>query len=99
MEPILKIIPGTFVLLMLTFCTSSSGPGTVISENDVEIHYTVYGKSGPLLVLVHCWCCDQTYWENQVVSMPGAGHFPMLEKPDVFNDLFLKTIAELAEIN
>ena len=83
MKPLVKIILGTFILFLLTFCSSSNGPGTVISQDDVEIHYTVYGKSGPLLVLVHCWCCDQTYWENQVellaqkyrvVTIDLAGH-------------------------
>ena len=83
MKSIVKIIPGIFVLFLLTFCTSSTGPGIANSADDVEIHYTVYGKSGPVLVLVHCWCCDQTYWENQVellaekyrvVTIDLAGH-------------------------
>jgi pimeloyl-ACP methyl ester carboxylesterase len=83
MKSIVKIILGTSLIMIMTFCFSSTGPGTVISEDDVEIHYTVYGKSGPLLVLVHCWCCDQTYWENQVdmlaeknrvVTIDLAGH-------------------------
>jgi pimeloyl-ACP methyl ester carboxylesterase len=83
MNSTIKIIPGTILLGLLTFCSSSTGPGTVQSKDNVEIHYTVYGTSGPLLVLIHCWCCDQTYWENQVellaekyrvVTVDLAGH-------------------------
>lgn len=83
MNSIIRTILGIQVAVMLTFCSSSTGPGTVISENNVEIHYTVYGDSGPLLVLVHGWSCDQAYWKNQVeflaekyrvVTVDLAGH-------------------------
>ena len=83
MKTIIKTLPWGLIVFLVTLCTSSTGPGTAISKDDVEIHYTVYGESGPLLVLVHCWCCDQTYWENQVellarkyrvVTIDLAGH-------------------------
>jgi len=56
---------------------------SVQSIDDVEIHYTQYGAHSSLLVFVHGWSCDQTYWsqqieaftpEHQVVTIDLAGH-------------------------
>jgi len=33
----------------------------------------------------------------EVVSLPGVGHFPMLEKPEVFTDVFIKTISVICD--
>lgn len=83
MKTTLKLIVATFLAVLLTFCTSSTGPDMVLSEDDNEIHFTVYGETGPMLILIHCWCCDQTYWDNQVellartyrvVTIDLAGH-------------------------
>ena len=30
-----------------------------------------------------------------VVTLPEVGHFPMLEKPEVFNNLFVETLEEI----
>jgi pimeloyl-ACP methyl ester carboxylesterase len=57
--------------------------GTVDSADGVTIHYQVHGKGDPALVFVHGWCCDHTYWNNQVpyfskkykvVTIDLAGH-------------------------
>lgn len=59
------------------------GAGTVSSPDCVEIHYTAQGTGRPALVFVHCWCCDQTFWDQQVahfsqnykvVTVDLAGH-------------------------
>jgi len=39
---------------------------TVVSADSVEIAYTVRGEGEPALVFVHGWCCDGTYWRDQV---------------------------------
>lgn len=54
-----------------------------ISADGVPIHYEVYKKSVPVLLFVHGWCCDRTYWQKQIahfsaqysiVTMDLAGH-------------------------
>jgi pimeloyl-ACP methyl ester carboxylesterase len=79
----------TFFILaiLLTSCMQRGEPGpqpaTVQSEDQTEIHYTVYGDGEISLVFVHCWCCDQDYWREQVdtfsrdykvVTIDLAGH-------------------------
>lgn len=55
----------------------------VTSADGVSIAYQVRGKGKPALVFVHGWCCDQTYWDAQVlhfaqkykvVTVDLAGH-------------------------
>ena len=56
---------------------------TVLSQDSIPLSYTVQGSGEPALVFVHCWCCDKTYWKNQVpyfekkytvVTLDLAGH-------------------------
>lgn len=53
------------------------------SADGVPIHYEVYTKSVPVLLFVHGWCCDSSYWQKQIahfsaqysiVTMDLAGH-------------------------
>ncbi|MEE8348234.1 MAG: alpha/beta hydrolase [Acidobacteriota bacterium] len=63
---------------------STAPPPTVVKSADgVPIHYQVYGTGTPVLLLVHGWSCDQTYWKmqidhlavhHQVVTLDLAGH-------------------------
>ena len=57
--------------------------GAVTSPDGVQIHYETTGKGRPALVLVHCWTCDRTFWQDQVarlakdhqvVTLDLAGH-------------------------
>src|SRR5256885_3831163 len=43
--------------------------GTVTSPDGVRIHYETTGRGRPALVLVHCWTCDRTFWQDQVVRL------------------------------
>jgi len=56
---------------------------SVVSADGTMIHYQVEGIGGPLIVLVHCWSCDRSYWDHQVpelsanyqvVAIDLAGH-------------------------
>lgn len=56
---------------------------TVMSPDQVQIHYEVHGEGAPCLVFVHGWGCKRTYWEEQVrhlspryrvVTIDLAGH-------------------------
>ncbi len=36
------------------------------SAGDVDIHYTTEGHGNAVIVFIHGWSCDQTYWKEQV---------------------------------
>jgi len=40
--------------------------GAVRSGDGVSIRYRVEGEGEPALVFVHCWACDQQFWDEQV---------------------------------
>ena len=53
------------------------------SEDGTPIHFEVVGYGRPALVFVHGWCCDRSYWKeqvahfatsNRVVTLDLAGH-------------------------
>jgi len=56
---------------------------SVLSPDGVSLSYTVQGKGEPAIVFVHCWCCDKSYWKDQlpyfekkykVVAVDLGGH-------------------------
>ncbi|MFQ5825531.1 MAG: alpha/beta fold hydrolase [bacterium] len=55
----------------------------VLSADNVPISYNVEGNGKPVLVFVHGWCCDKSYWklqvphfskQHKVVTIDLAGH-------------------------
>lgn len=78
---LLLTLPG----ILLHGGETKSVTGSVKSADGIPIRYEVSGKGSavPALVFVHCWCCDRTYWKNQVpyfskhykvVTIDLAGH-------------------------
>jgi pimeloyl-ACP methyl ester carboxylesterase len=75
-----------FSLLILFSCQKQSEisvPQAVESFDGVTISYHVEGAGDPMLVFVHCWCCNQSFWDEQVpyfsdkyrvVTLDLAGH-------------------------
>ena len=76
-----------FILtLLFTSCIQQcpvTERGYVLAEDGTEIHYSSCGDGETALVFVHCWCCDQGYWRQQVdtfareyrvVTIDLAGH-------------------------
>jgi pimeloyl-ACP methyl ester carboxylesterase len=62
---------------------SDIGSHQAISLDSVEIYYEVHGEGNRALVFVHCWSCDNKYWDSQVeefkdeykvVTIDLAGH-------------------------
>jgi len=58
-------------------------PSSVIAADGVPIRYRVYGAGEPVLIFIHGWGCDSTYWDSQidyfkkrytVVTLDLAGH-------------------------
>jgi pimeloyl-ACP methyl ester carboxylesterase len=61
-----------------------AGPGTVAAPDGVTVAYTVSGEGSPVLVFIHGWMCDQSFWAAQVeefsqsntvitIDLPGHG--------------------------
>ena len=57
--------------------------GTAVSADGVQIRYELKGKGEPTLIFLHGWCCDRSYWRQQlpyfatrhrVVAIDLAGH-------------------------
>ena len=83
----MKMIKIFILALLITSCIQQGSPGpeqgSVLSADQTEIKYTLYGKGETALVFVHCWCCDQGYWREQVdtfsqeykvITIDLAGH-------------------------
>jgi len=83
----MKLIKIIFFVLITASCARQHSPdpeqGSVLSADQTEISYTLYGNGETALVFVHCWCCDQGYWREQVdtfsqdytvVTIDLAGH-------------------------
>jgi pimeloyl-ACP methyl ester carboxylesterase len=62
--------------LMLAACQkeaetpAATGPtvtvDSVASEDGLMVYYDMRGQGDRVLVFVHCWSCDRTYWQGQV---------------------------------
>jgi pimeloyl-ACP methyl ester carboxylesterase len=73
------------VLIAVTLASVgvSAKKGTAMSADGIPLSYTVQGVGEPAIVFVHCWCCDKSYWKDQipyfekkykVVALDLAGH-------------------------
>jgi pimeloyl-ACP methyl ester carboxylesterase len=62
---------------------SATQTGTVSSADGVSIAFETRGSGTPAIVFVHCWCCDRSFFDQQmsalesqhmVVGLDLAGH-------------------------
>ncbi|MBU8921828.1 MAG: alpha/beta hydrolase [Bacteroidales bacterium] len=68
-----RIVSGIIILNVMTACLAlpaSAFPdiATTRSVDGLEITYEFHGKGSPALVFVHGWCCDRSYWREQIDS-------------------------------
>jgi len=75
------VFPLLLIPLFLSFGCAPKSPA--LSADGVPIAFRVQGDGEPVLVFVHGWCCDKSYWEAQaahfskkhkVVAIDLAGH-------------------------
>jgi pimeloyl-ACP methyl ester carboxylesterase len=95
----------SFSLIFLGYATETARE--VPSADDVPIQYTVQGGGDPALVFIHCWCCDRSYWKNQVpffverhkvVTIDLAGHGESgLERTDWTMPMFAADVVAVVE--
>ena len=65
------LLAHTFILSLLILASCNGKNGTdqfTLSPDGVEICYSSYGKGKDLIVFVHGWCCDKSYWDSQVME-------------------------------
>lgn len=53
----------------VTAAVQDGVPLSVSSEDGVPIRYRVYGTGEPALILIHCWACDSSYWDQQLDAL------------------------------
>jgi pimeloyl-ACP methyl ester carboxylesterase len=69
----------------------SQAPSRGVDAGGLRVHYKKVGTGGPVLLLVHGWACDHSFWRQQVerfhqeatllcVDLPGHGRS---DKPHV----------------
>jgi pimeloyl-ACP methyl ester carboxylesterase len=69
----------------------SQAPSRSVDVGGLRVHYKKVGTGGPVLLLVHGWACDHSFWRHQVerfhqeatllcVDLPGHGKS---DKPQV----------------
>jgi pimeloyl-ACP methyl ester carboxylesterase len=52
---------------------ASPQESVAVSGDGVPIHYRAQGRGSPALVFVHCWACDQHFWDSQIPRF-AKGH-------------------------
>ena len=76
------------IILLIVGCVKQEEEPAIIvdsaiSADGISIAYEVIGKGEPVIVFIHGWCCDRTYWKAQlpyfaqkykVVTIDLAGH-------------------------
>jgi pimeloyl-ACP methyl ester carboxylesterase len=90
-KPLVVVLAAAFGLAALaplgapfgSFGAALAKDAAVKSADGIPIRYSVQGKGAPAIVFVHCWCCDRSYWKDQipyfekkhtVVAIDLAGH-------------------------
>ncbi len=89
MNRFLKIfVMSMSIILLIVGCAKQEEEPAIIVDSAIsadgnEIHYQVQGQGKPALIFIHGWCCDRSYWNEQlphftekykVVAIDLAGH-------------------------
>jgi len=53
--------------------------GTLTASDGVEISFTEQGSGSPTLMFVHCWCCNQSFWDPQIAAFAGSSRVVTLD--------------------
>lgn len=81
-NPVVSIIVFLSVLSVVSSHAKAEN-GTAISKDGVPISYSISGQGGPVLIFVHGWSANSSFWKKQipyfekkyrVVTLDLAGH-------------------------
>ena len=82
----IRFSPSLIFLSLMSFILFNCAPKLeqeTLSADNIIISYNVEGNGKPVLVFVHGWCCDKSYWkfqvpyfskQHKVVTIDLAGH-------------------------
>lgn len=79
----IKAIVFSLCLLITVSAVCSAKEGVAVSKDGTRISFSIYGKGEPVLIFVHGWCCDRSFWKKQipyfkkkyhVIAVDLAGH-------------------------
>lgn len=59
-------VSSLLLIILSTLCISCSHQHFAASKDGLKIAYSEYGQGDDLLVFVHGWSCDRSYWDNQI---------------------------------
>lgn len=70
------------ILLVLLFVIGMAQPAHAaeVQSDGLAVHYAAQG-SGPAIILVHGWTCDETSWAAQVAALSGKYRVITLDLP------------------
>jgi pimeloyl-ACP methyl ester carboxylesterase len=66
MKRVSIVMLAALVAIALAPLGASAENGTAMSADSITLSYTVQGAGEPAIVFVHCWCCDKSYWNDQI---------------------------------
>jgi pimeloyl-ACP methyl ester carboxylesterase len=81
------------VAALLLSSAGCAGPGRSGSANSSgesshfahlgtnRIHYVTIGKSGPTILFVHGWACNQTFWREQIPAFRDKARLILIDLP------------------
>lgn len=81
-------VPSLGMLLLLVGCSAGQpesaatiGPGTYTAADGATMPYEVSGAGETTVVLIHCWMCDSSFWDEQVSVLAAKYRVVTLDLP------------------
>jgi len=87
-KSVLKLLTTMFLILGIGFSSVFAQSGaqqtvevirTATSADGTAINYYEHGQEGPVLVFVHGWSCDTSYWREQVEYFRHKYHMVLID--------------------
>jgi pimeloyl-ACP methyl ester carboxylesterase len=64
-----------------TFLGLPEAPARYTTVQGIKVHYLAYGQGPMALVFVHGWCCDLSFWAQQVGAFEGKAPVVLIDLP------------------
>ncbi len=69
---LIRVIQITTLLFLNSQIQSYGQTMFATSPDSIRIAYEIRGDKTPVLVFVHGWSCDRSYWQDQLVPLSGS---------------------------
>ncbi len=74
-----RVVFGLAGLLLIGCSGAQSPPPAVVSEDGIDIAYSIHGPEGPAVVLVHGWGNNQTFFDPNIPSLSQSHRIVTLD--------------------